>query len=169
MDRFVRSIAPTWGWTPYFNYSPPRQERPISSRKSSADVSTILEILVRSTTYAECGIKRFNCNIEPSDGLGEFSDSPRALKEGEIGEWILLDGVSPSALTSPAPLKTTDRPQPHVLISHSTIYTLARSTFWYACSLLFVTPGLLTQSHSWPSNQLSGPNLGRNTSCESVT
>ena len=34
--------------------------------------------------------------LEPSDGAGEFSDFPRALKEGEIGEWILLDGVSPS-------------------------------------------------------------------------
>ncbi|KAI0307830.1 sure-like protein [Multifurca ochricompacta] len=27
------------------------------------------------------------------DGLGETSDSSRALKEGEIGEWILLDGT----------------------------------------------------------------------------
>jgi len=30
------------------------------------------------------------------DGLGEFSDVPRALKEGEIGEWILLDGTPAS-------------------------------------------------------------------------
>lgn len=27
-------------------------------------------------------------------GEGEISQSPRSLKEGEIGEWILLDAVS---------------------------------------------------------------------------
>ena len=27
------------------------------------------------------------------DGQGETSPSPRSLKEGEIGEWILLDAV----------------------------------------------------------------------------
>ena len=49
----------------------------------------------------------YNCGVANSvitqDGLlGETSDSPRPLKEGEIGEWILLDGVSPSTQVSPA-------------------------------------------------------------------
>jgi len=30
------------------------------------------------------------------DGLGEASDTPRPLKDGEIGEWILLDGTPAS-------------------------------------------------------------------------
>lgn len=42
-------------------------------------------------------------NLFTQDGLlAETSDSPRPLKEGEIGEWILLDGVSPSTRASPA-------------------------------------------------------------------
>lgn len=123
---------------PCFNFSPPRQERPISSTTSSVAISTILEILVRCLLLMWMRGKRYSIhNVEPSDGLGEFSDFPRALKEGEIGEWILLDGVSPSILISPAPSKTTDRPRPRALISRSTTYTLARSTLWYVvvCSL----------------------------------
>jgi len=31
-----------------------------------------------------------------SDGQGEISNKSRPLKPGEVGEWILLDGVSPT-------------------------------------------------------------------------
>lgn len=57
------------------------------------DVSTTLGILVSSTMHT--GLEK-DLAVSPSDGQGEISESPRALKEGEIGEWILLDGVSPS-------------------------------------------------------------------------
>ncbi|KAH9968939.1 sure-like protein [Russula dissimulans] len=38
---------------------------------------------------------RFYYPREP-DGTGEISDTPRALREGEIGEWILLNGTPAS-------------------------------------------------------------------------
>lgn len=83
MDWFVTSRI-------YFRRSPPRQERRTRSETSSAELSTIPAILVSFDNACKTwGIKR------PKDGLGETSDSPRALKDGEVGEWILLDGVSP--------------------------------------------------------------------------
>jgi len=59
------------------------------------------------------------------DGLGEISDSPRPLKDGEIGEWILLDGTP------------------------ATCSNIALHNLY---------PGEIDLL-------LSGPNLGRNTSC----
>jgi len=35
-----------------------------------------------------------------SDGQGEISNKSRPLKPGEVGEWILLDGVSPTPRVS---------------------------------------------------------------------
>jgi tubulin--tyrosine ligase len=106
------------------------------------------------------------------DGLGEFSDFPRDLKEGEIGEWILLDGVSPGSRSSCALSKTTtDRHQRRAPMSRCTTYTLARSTFWYV-AVVGALPHIQCDHPFRPlifSFQLSGPNLGRNTSCESVT
>ncbi|KAI0001999.1 sure-like protein [Russula vinacea] len=59
------------------------------------------------------------------DGLGETSDAPRALKDGEIGEWTLLDGTPASC-------------------SNIALHNLY--------------PGEIDLL-------VSGPNLGRNTSC----
>jgi hypothetical protein len=40
------------------------------------------------------------------DGQGEVSNKSRPLKPGEMGEWILLDGVCPTpGLSSALPLK----------------------------------------------------------------
>jgi hypothetical protein len=81
--------------------------------------------------HCEWGI---NINVvKPKDGTGEISDTPRALREGEIGEWILLNGVSPglSSMICVHSQTTTDRRQRRVLISDCTIYILARSTSWY--------------------------------------
>lgn len=64
-----------------------------------------------------------------------------------------------------------NRPQRRVLISHSTTYTRARLTFWWvlACLPFLCTPVLPLKTPIYPpSIQLSGPNLGRNTSCESI-
>jgi len=57
-----------------------------SSQKSWIGKAYLLNEVIRG---------RFYYPRDP-DGLGEFSDSPRALKEGEIGEWILLDGTPAS-------------------------------------------------------------------------
>ena len=41
------------------------------------------------------------------DGQGEISNKSRPLKPGEVGEWILLDGVCPIPETSLAHSLTT--------------------------------------------------------------
>lgn len=38
-----------------------------------------------------------------TDGSGEISSEPRPFKEGEVAEWILLDGVSHYTLVFHAP------------------------------------------------------------------
>ena len=51
--------------------------------------TTIRLILVRhlgsSHTFAD--------DVRPTDGSGEISSTSRPLKEGEVAEWVLLDGV----------------------------------------------------------------------------
>jgi hypothetical protein len=38
----------------------------------------------------------FSLLLSATDGLGESSEVSRPLKEGEVAEWILLDGVRSS-------------------------------------------------------------------------
>ena len=61
-------------------------------------------------------------NSDPG-GQGEISPSPRSLKEGEIGEWILLDAVSSmyyGVLDENLISDSIFRPPLHVLISPCT-------------------------------------------------
>jgi hypothetical protein len=118
--------------------------------------------------YRACG-RGAKIQLYASDGLGESSDSPRALKEGEIGEWILLDGVSPGSRSSSAPSKNDNRQTP-ASCSNVALHNLYPGEIDLLVCCRRRAPHIqgITLSVRSCSIQLSGPNLGRNTSCESV-
>lgn len=72
------------------------------------------------------------------DGQGETSETPRPLKDGEVGEWVLLDGVSITFMTQ-LPLMQDllmfpflCRPQRLVRILACITCTLDKLIFWLA-------------------------------------
>ena len=61
------------------------------------------------------------------DGLGETSDVPRPLREGEVAEWILLDGVIiASSMWNPAPQSCLLRADASDMHKHRTSQPLPR-------------------------------------------
>jgi hypothetical protein len=71
------------------NFDPARQGLPDQGHHqgsillSQGHRSGVFRTILRAIAYINLG----------PDGQGETSPSPRSLKEGELGEWILLDAV----------------------------------------------------------------------------
>jgi hypothetical protein len=55
------------------------------------DTVRLVRFMVRFTS-----VEPLTLTTLTSDGQGEISNKSRPLKPGEVGEWILLDGVSPT-------------------------------------------------------------------------
>lgn len=104
------------------------QGRHIISRISSLGDTTTPETLVCSCAHCQV----MSVYELASDGFGETSEKSRSLKEGEVAEWVLLDGVSDLgvyvvSVSSQSFLRRQLRAQTSGFITS----TMGRSTCWW--------------------------------------
>lgn len=97
------------------------------------------------------------------DGAGETSEQSRPLRDGEIAEWILLDGVAICYLRKTSEVKVIIPLDPSNVREHSPPQPLPRGHRSRRAYQYYSTAQC--EIYSRPVNQISGPNFGRNSSC----